>query len=266
MSILTIYLPILGFFAALMLLTFATSPDRLQQVQSLRAGMARLTYFRRSDVLRYFTLGRILRWGLVIFLLSFVWTYLALKSDVRKDMVGYELELDVGTIKIPVLAFFKSEFVANAGFSRRRRRERVDVEVTGNVFTGFEVNFEETDLATLSKLTGKAFTFNYLSDIKVLRPAINAYMKRTIASKQIEFFEIEIFDNRGPYLLVILDEGKRGGDAEAMATKLAEGLYTNLTVAKALKVNQVVIKVIDPADWAADKTITVIARGKAGSY
>jgi len=266
MSVFYIYLPVAGFFAALMLLIFVTSRDQLQQVQSLRAGMARLTYFRKSDVRRYFTFGRILRWGLVIFMLSFVWAYLALKSEIRKDMVGYELELDVGTVKIPVLAFFRSEFVANAGFSRRRRRERVDVEVSGNVFGGYKVNFEETDIATLSKLTGKAFTFNYLSDIKVLRPAINAYMKRTIASKQIEFFEIEIFDNRGPYLLVILDESKRGGDAVEQATKLAEGLYTNLTVAQALKVNQVVIKVIDPVAWAADKTINVIARGKAGSY
>ncbi len=266
MNILSIYLPVIGFFAALMLLTFATSSDRLQQVQSLRAGFARLTYFRMSDLRHYFTLGRIIRWGFLIFLLSFIWVYMALKSEIKKDMAEFELELDVGTIKIPPLAFFKSEFVANAGFSRRRRRERVDVEVTGNVFTGFAVNFEETDLAALSKLTGKAFTFNYLSDVKVLRPAITAYMKRTIASKQIAFFEIETFDNRGPYLLVVLDESKRGGDAGAMATKLAEGLYNNLTGAKALKVNQVVVKVIDPADWAADKTITVIARGKAGSY
>ena len=266
MEILNIYLPVIGFFAGLMLLTFVTSPDRAEQVQSLRGGVAKLTYFRLSDLRHYFTLGRIIRWGLVIYLLSFAWVYLALKNEIRRDMAGYEMELDVGTIKIPALAFFKSEFIANAGFSRRRRRERVDVEVSGNVFTGFAVNFEETDLATLSKLTGKAFTFNYLSDVKVLRPAINAYMKRTISAKQITLFEIETFDNRGPYLLVVLDESKRSGDAGALATKLAEGLYNNLTGEKALKVNQVVIKVIDPADWAADKTITVIARGKAGSY
>jgi hypothetical protein len=266
MEILNIYLPILGFFAALMLLTFATSPDRAEQVQALRAGMARLTYFRWSDIVRYFTLGRIIRWALIVFLLSFVWAYMALKSEMKREIAKYELELDVGTIKIPMLAFFKPHFVANAGFSRRRRRERVDVEVSGNVFSGYKINFEETDLATLSKLTGKAFTFNYLSDIKVLRPAINAYMKRTIAAKQVEFYDIELFDNRGPYLLVILDESKRGGDVQALATKIAEGLYNDLTGARGLKVNQVVIKVIDPVAYAADKSIDVIARGKAGSY
>ncbi len=266
MSVVLIYLPVVGFLCALMVLTFVTSSDRAQQVQSLRAGLTRLTYFRRSDLLRYFTIGRIIRWGLVIFILSFVWAYMALKNEIRRDMAKYEMELDVGTVKIPPLAFFKSKFDANAGFNRRRRRERVDVEVSGNVFSGYTVNFEENDLATLSKLTGKAFTFNYLSDIKVLRPAINAYMKRTIAAKQIEFFEIEIFDNRGPYLLVILDESKRGEDAEKLATKLAEGLYNNLTGEKKLKVNQVVIKVIDPVAYAADKSIDVIARGKAGSY
>jgi len=119
-----------AFFLAVIAVTFATAPNRAQQVQMMRGVVARMTYFRRGDLLGYFTLARALKWLVMLFLLSFLWAYLTLFFDMRKMLVERELELDVGTLKIPALAILKPEFIADVGFSRRKRRQRVMVEVT----------------------------------------------------------------------------------------------------------------------------------------
>jgi hypothetical protein len=261
-----IFALITGFFLVVIGVTFVTAPNRGEQVLLMRGGLARMTYFRRSDLVGYFTVGRIIKWLVMGFLLTFLWAYLTLFFDMRKMLVDRELELDVGTLKIPAFAILKSEFTADVGFSRRKRRQRVLVEVTGNVFAGFDPFIPDTGMAKLSKLTGKAFTFNFLSDVKELRPAIDAYMRVLVRNKVLSFAKIETFDNRGPYMLVILDEGRRGGDLEKEAKKIADLLFNNLTVTREMKVNQVVIKVINPADWDNNKTITVLARGQAGTY
>jgi len=223
-----VYAPIVLFFLAILLVTFATSPDRLVQVHNQRAFFVRITYFRSKDIGTYLTVPTILRWLVTIYLLTFLTLYLVRQRDVRNMLAERELELDVGTLKIPALAILKSEFVADTGFSRRKRRQRVALGVAGNVFSGFEVRIEETDLAKLAKLTGKAFEFNFLSDVKLLRPAIEAYMQTTTRNKVTSYFEIETFDNRGPYLLVVLDKGRRSGDLLEVANKIAAGLYPTL--------------------------------------
>ena len=261
-----IFALISGFFLAVIGVTFATAPNRGRQVQMMRGTLARMTYFRRGDLVGYFTFAKALKWLVMVFLLTFLWAYLTLFFDMRKMLVERELELDVGTLKIPAFAILKSEFTADVGFSRRKRRQRVSVEVTGNVFAGYKPVIPDTGMAKLSKLTGKAFTFNFLSDVKILRPAIDAYMRTLIRNKVLSFAKIETFDNRGPYMLVILDEGRRGSDLEKEAKKIADLLFNNLTVTREMKVNQVVIKVINPDDWDSNKTITVLARGQAGTY
>ena len=79
-------------------------------------------------------------------------------------------------------------------------------------------------------------------------------------------FEIETFDNRGPYVLVVLSEKNRSKDVKVVATEIAESLHTNLTNTNNLKVNQVVIKVIDPELYTKSKRVKVLGRGKAGQY
>ena len=64
--------------------------------------------------------------------------------------------------------------------------------------------------------------FSYLTDVKVLKPAINRYMKQLKRNKQIDEFEIETFDNRGPYILVVLNEKNRSKDVKEVANGIAE--------------------------------------------
>ena len=113
---------------------------------------------------------------------------------------------------------------------------------------------------------GKAFVFSYLTDVKILRPAIDKHMKKMVRNKQIDEFMIETFDNRGPYVLVVLSEKNRGKDVKAVATEIAESLHTNLTKTNKLKVNQVVIKVVDPEQYTKNNRVKVVGRGTAGQY
>ena len=67
-------------------------------------------------------------------------------------------------------------------------------------------------------------------------------------------------------MLVVLSEKNRSKDVKAVATQIAESLYTNLTKANDLKVNQVVIKVVDPEQYTRNKRVKVVGRGTAGQY
>ena len=91
-------------------------------------------------------------------------------------------------------------------------------------------------------------------------------MKQLVRNKLIDVFRIETFDNRGPYVLVVLSEKNRTRDVNAFATQIAESLHTNLTKTNSLKVNQVVIKVVDPEQYTKNKRVKVVGRGKAGQY
>ena len=51
-----------------------------------------------------------------------------------------------------------------------------------------------------------------------------------------------------------------------VATTIAKRLHTELTIAKKLQVNYVVVKVVDPALYLDKKRIKGIARGTAGVY
>ena len=260
------YLPVILFFAALTAVLFMTASDRAMQIRTAQEFGGRITRLRPKDLFEYLTPVRIIGWLVILFSVLFFIHYQMVKKQIEGLMTEKEYELTVGTIVIPFGAMFRNEFIVESGFSRRKRRERADVQVTGNVISGIRVSMEDINLAKLSTLTGKAFVFNYLSDVKVLEPAIKKYMKRTINSKQITHFEIETFDNRGPYILVVLGKRYRKGDLDGFAEKIAKGLFKYLTGSAKLQVNQVVIKAIDPAKYERNKTIKVIARGQAGSY
>ena len=51
-----------------------------------------------------------------------------------------------------------------------------------------------------------------------------------------------------------------------MAATIAKRVFDELTINKGLKVNQVVIQIIDPEAYEANKRKTVIGRGTAGTY
>ena len=67
-------------------------------------------------------------------------------------------------------------------------------------------------------------------------------------------------------MLVVLSEKNRDKDVKVVATRIAESLHTNLTKTKNLKVNQVVIKVVDPEQYTRSNRVKVIGRGTAGQY
>ena len=65
---------------------------------------------------------------------------------------------------------------------------------------------------------------------------------------------------------VILSEKNRNKDNNKMAATIAKRVLDELTINKGLKVNQVVIQIIDPKAYEANKRKTVIGRGTAGTY
>ena len=89
----------------------------------------------------------------------------------------------VGSLVMPYSAFFRSEYMADTGFSKSRKRTRADVSVSGRLWSGFDVRISEIELAKVSKIVGKAFVFSYLTDVKILRPAIDKHMKKMVRNQ-----------------------------------------------------------------------------------
>ena len=263
------YLPVFLLVLVAVAVLFVTAADRERQWAGITGGFSRL--FRagagRGGVKRWFPLRRILFWLITLFLLSYLWTYQRLQDAIAVQLLenGIE-EVKVGSLIIPYSAFFQSAYVADAGFSKSKKRIRTEISITGHPWSGFDARIDETGLANINKITGKKFVFSYLTDVKILRPVINRHMDRLLRGGQIDKYEIETFDNRGPYIIVALNQKNRSKDIKTVADSLAEGLYTNLIKTNQLKVNQVVVKVVEPEPYITDNTITVIGRGTAGSY
>ncbi len=263
------YLPVFWLVLAAVALLLVTAADRKRQLAALAGGFSRR--FRasavRGAVQRWFSFKRAAFWLIALYLLSYAWTYQRVQDTIAARLAeeGIE-EVEIGSLIIPWSAFFQSAYTADAGFSRSKKRARTGVAITGHLWSGLDARIDETGLAKINKVTGGKFVFSYLTDVETLRPAINRHMDQLVRGNQVARYEIETFDNRGPYLIVALSPRNRGKDVRAVAASLAEGLHTNLTKTNQLKVNQVVIKVVEPEPYLADKTIKVIARGTAGNY
>ena len=196
---------------------------------------------------------------------TYVWTYQSIKSEIGVLLEAHEIEgVRVDSLVMPYTAFFRSGYVADAGFSKTKPRTRADISVTGRPWSGLDVRISEIELAKVNKIVGKTFEFSFLTDVEVLRPAIRKHMARLVDNKQIDAFEIETFDNRGPYVPVVLSEKNRSGDDAAVAREIAESLYTNLTKVNELKVNRVIVKAVDPDLYVGGGRIKVLGRGTAG--
>ena len=270
MAALEPFVPLVVFVLAVLVVLLFIAPDRRAQFLKLHATAGNIVHMRhrpRKALLGLFTVKRAV-YAMVLFcLISYIWTYQSIKSEIRVLLAEKEIEgVVVGSLVMPYSAFFRSEYMADAGFSKSRKRTRADVSVNGRLWSGFDLHVSEIDLAKVNKIVGKAFVFSYLTDVKLLEPAIDRHMKRLVRNKLIDAFQIETFDNRGPYVLVVLNEKNRSKDVRAVATEIAESLHTNLTKTNKLKVNQVVIKVVDPEPFTRNKRINVLGRGTAGQY
>ena len=264
------FVPLVVFVVGVLSVLLLTAPDRRVQLLRLRATAGNVAHMRhrpRDALVGLFTPKRA-AYALILFcLVSYIWTYQSIKSEVRALLAEKEIEgVAVGSLVMPYAAFFRSEYVADTGFSKRKKRTRADISVSGRLWSGFDLHISEIELAKVNKIVGKAFVFSYLTDVKILRPAIDKHMKRLVRNKMIDEFKIETFDNRGPYMLVVLSEKNRAKNVKAVATEIAESLHTNLTKTNELKVNQVVVKVVDPEQYTKNKRVKVVGRGKAGQY
>ena len=264
------FVPLVVFVLAVLGVLLLTAPDRRAQLLKLRATAGNIANRRhrpREALLDLVTVKRVVYLIVLFCLVTYIWTYQSIKQEVRILLLQKEIEgVAVGSLVMPYSAFFRSEYTADTGFSKSRKRTRADISVNGRLWSGFDVHISEIELAKVNKIVGKAFVFAYLTDVKILKPAINKHMKKMVRTRQIDTFEIETFDNRGPYVLVVLSEKNRGKDVKAVATQIAESLHVNLTKTNKLKVNQVVVKVVDPEPYTRNKRVKVIGRGTAGQY
>ena len=264
------FVPLVVFVLVVLVALLVTAPDRRAQLLKLHAAAGNFVHMRhlpREAFPDLITVKRAVYATILFCLVSYIWTYQAIKSEVRVLLQEKEIEgVEVGSLVMPYSAFFQSEYLADAGFSKSRKRIRADISVSGRLWSGFDLHISEIELAKVNKIVGKAFVFSYLTDVKILRPAINRHMKQLVRNKLIDLFQIETFDNRGPYVLVVLSEKNRSKDVKAVATQIAESLHTNLTKTNKLKVNQVVVKVVDPEPYRTSKRVKVLGRGKAGQY
>ena len=264
------FVPLMVFVVAVLCVLLVTAPDRRAQLLRVYSTAGNILNMRRRprEALRgSFTIKRVVYAVILFCVISYIWTYQSIKQEIRLLLLDKQIEaVEVGSLVMPYSAFFRSEYMADTGFSKSKKRTRADISVNGRLWSGFSVHISEIELAKVNKVVGKAFVFSYLTDVEVLKPAINRHMKRLVQNKQVDAFEIETFDNRGPYVLVALSEKNRSKDVNEVAKELAEGLHTNLTKTNNLKVNQVVIKVVDPDLYTNNNRVKVLGRGKAGQY
>ena len=264
------FAPLAALVLAILCVLLVTAPDRRAQLVQLRATAGNVAHLRhrpREAIAGLFTIKRMVYLIVLLCLVTYIWTYQSIKQEIRILLQENEIEgVRVGSLIMPYSAFFQSEYMADTGFSKSRKRTRADISVSGRLWSGFDVHISEINLAKVNKIVGKAFVFSYLTDVKVLEPAIDKHMRKMVRNKQIDEFKIETFDNRGPYMLVVLSEKNRAKDVKAVATQIAESLHTNLTKTNKLKVNQVVVKVVDPEQYTKNNRVKVLGRGKAGQY
>ena len=262
------YLPIVLFVLSTCFLIFLISSNKDDQILYLKkSGNYFIKKIRPGELLTLITIKRIIFYAIAIYIAVFIVHYQSLKASMRDLIAEKKLEdVQVGSLSIPYFAFLQSEYMANTGFIKFKRRARIDVDVEGNMWSGFKVHIGQRQMVKLNKITGKKFVFSYITDTKKLTPVIERHMKRELKNKQVTYYQLTQYDNRGPYIQVILSEKNRNKDNNKMAATIAKRVLDELTINKGLKVNQVVIQIIDPEAYEANKRKTVIGRGTAGTY
>ena len=269
MEILSAYIPTAIFILFIMALLFVTAPNRAIQMRELKASGPRLIdWFVTfpAEIGQRLPLKRIIFYFLVFWLGAYIWTYQTIQARVAEFLAENDKEdIEVGSLVIPYLAVFKTEYEADTGFTKSRKRARARVSVEGSVFSEIKVDISKRQMVKIDKIAGKGFSFSFLTDTKVLKPEIQRFLRKMERNKDIFKSRIETFDNRGPYILVVLIEKDRSKDVETVANGIAGKIHDYLTKKKNLKVNQVVVKVVDPEQYTKGR-VKVLGRGKAGTY
>jgi hypothetical protein len=259
------YTPIILFVLAILVLLFMTAADRGYQL--LQFKQIGLTLVESRQLIKILSIKRVLYFIILLYLVSFIWVYQSIQDKIADLLQEQKIKgVEIGSLVIPSMAFFKDGYTADTGFKKYRKRVRSDVKVMGYPWNGLNVSLSEDGLGKLSKITGKKFVFSYLTDVKVLKPAINQHLQIAENQKKIDGFKLEMFDNRGPYIVVFLNEQDQSKDVNQIAKMLAQDVFDHLTKKKQLKVNRVVIKIAEPEPYLRNETIIVIGRGTAGSY
>ncbi len=262
-------IPVILIALAALTMLYITAADREDQIIRLKTSWSHFTDLGSTWpqlLKKFFSPYRIIVTAVLLFLATYIWVYQTLQDEVADLMAEKQVAVTVASLIIPYTAFFRSEYISDTGFTKSKKRARANISVKGRPWSGFALDIADTEMAKIVKITGKKFVFEYLSDVKVLEPVIHKHMKRLLAAKQIDKYEIETYDNRGPYLVVALNEKHKGKAINQVADTLAAGLHTTLTITNQLKVNQVVIKIVDPEQYINHNKIRIIGRGTAGSY
>ena len=276
MELLESYFPLIIFVLFTIGLLLVTASDRDEQIIQLKKKWPSLIKNMNSkELIKMVTIRRIIFSIIFLYLATFTWTYQTLQNRVLDLLAEKKIEgVKVHSLRIPSMAFFKSDYNSNTGLRKFKKRQRVDISVQGHVWSGFKLDISQKEIQLLSRITGKKFVFSYITGVKKLKPVIHRHMKREMTSKQIDAYIIEHFDNRGPYIIVVLNEKNRNKDKTEISSTLADRLYKELTIVKGLKVNQVVVKITDPSlyidnnyDTLRNRSkISIIGRGTAGTY
>jgi len=268
-DLLNTYLPLFVLLIFVLALLFATTNDRDGQIIALKDFGFAINRFRKKtprEFLSLLTIKRAVITIVLVHLLTYAALYNVLQNKISSLLIEKEIEkAQVQSLILPYLAFFQSSYDADTGFKYSKRRTRANIQVTGHLWSELNINVTESDLAKISQVVGKKFVFSFMTDTKKLTPEIHRHMKREIASKEIDAYELERYDNRGPYIVVVLSEKNRAKDHEQIANAIAKRVYEELTVNKKLMVNYVYLKIIDPDLYLNSNRISQIARGGWGN-
>ena len=107
------------------------------QLKSTAGNIAAWRHTWREEFRGLFTIKRVIIALVVFYLIGYIWVYQVLQDKVTALLVAEEIDgVTVGSLVMPYTAFFRSEYIADTGFSRSRKRTRADVSVTGHLWSG----------------------------------------------------------------------------------------------------------------------------------
>ncbi|MGR3984375.1 MAG: hypothetical protein OD817_03825, partial [Gammaproteobacteria bacterium] len=144
----------MAFALAVAALLFATAADRAAQWAGAKGALKILRGKTFGARARRVPLRRIFFWLAALYLLCYIAAYQKLQDAIAAELLQNGIEqVAVGSLIIPHSAFFRRAYSVDAGFSKSKKRTRVEIAVRGSVWSGLEVGIDETGLANINKLT-----------------------------------------------------------------------------------------------------------------
>ena len=114
------------------------------QLYGTAANIANMRHHSRDVFTGLFSVKRVVYAIVLSCLVTYIWTYQSIKSEIRVLLAEKEVEgVEVGSLVMPYSAFFRSEYMADTGFSRSKKRTRADISVSGRLWSGFDLHISE---------------------------------------------------------------------------------------------------------------------------